>query len=89
MLLFLKLLIKTLVIVLITLIALRFFTVLLQRAPGIFVALSVIASAILSVALYKGSFSAIGLHTKKSIIVALLGSIVLFIISTVILIFVE
>jgi hypothetical protein len=85
----LRLFIRTLLFVLIGLIALRFFVLFLQRAPGIFVALSVISAAALSIALYKGSFSAVGLHTKKSIKLALAVSALLFIVSTAILIFVK
>lgn len=89
MLLFLKLLIKTLFIVIVSIIVARIGIVILQRIPGVIVALSVISIGIFSVAFYKGSFSAVGLHTKKSIKISLTVSIILFVLSTAILIFVQ
>lgn len=83
----LRLVIRTLMLILITLVGLRIFTLLLQRMPGVIVGLSVIAIISFSYALYKGSFNAIGLHTKKSVVIALIVSTVLFIVSTAILIF--
>ena len=85
---FLKVLIRTLAIVLLILIVARFSSILLVRIPGVFVSLSVIAIGIFSFALYKGSFRAIRLHTKTSVAWALIASIALFIISTAILVFV-
>lgn len=85
---FLKVLIRTLVIVLIILVIFSISSRLLTKIPGVFVSLSVIAMGIFSFALYKGSFHAVGLHTKKSVTWALIASSVLFLISTAILIFV-
>jgi hypothetical protein len=89
MLTFLRLLIKTLLIVIVSIIVGRIFLLILHRVPGVIVALSTISIGVFSVAFYKGSFSAVGLHTKKSIKISLIISIILFILSTAILIFVQ
>lgn len=86
----LKLFFRTLIIVIISLIGTyfigRFLFRIIPRAPGVFVALSLIAIGVFAFALYKGSFSAVGLHTKRSIKIAITVSVILFIISTAILI---
>lgn len=89
MLLFLRLLIKTLFIVIVSIIAGRIGLIILHRIPGVIVALSLISIGIFSVAFYKGSFSAVGLHTKKSIKISLIVSIILLILSSLILVFVQ
>lgn len=81
--------IRTLIIVVITLIVLRVFTLLVNRVPGLFVSLSVIAIGILSVALYKGSFRAVGLKNRRAILWAIGGSVVVFFVSGIVLLFVD
>ena len=80
---------RTLIIIVVTLIGLRIFTILLQRVPGLFVSLSVIAIGILLVALQKGSFRAIGLKNRKSIVWAMGGCLLLFFVSGTVLLFVN
>ena len=63
--------------ILLLLIGLRFFVIFLQRAPGFFVGLSIVAAGVLLYALYRGSFHAVGLHSRKSILWALVGSLLL------------
>ncbi len=85
----LRLVIMTLVIIFASLFTVRILVLVLNRAPGFIVALSLIALSILAIAFYKGSFNAVGLRTKKSIIYAMIAFFVLLIISTAILIFVQ
>lgn len=84
-----QLILKTLIIIVATVFGLRFFTILVQRVPGLFVSLSAIAIGILLVALYKGSFKAIGLKNRKAIALAITGSAIVFIVSGVVFLFVD
>lgn len=84
---FLNLLIRVLILVIIAVAASIVIIFILARFPGVIVALSAIAIGVFSVALYKGSFSAVGLHTPRSIKMAGAISIVLFIISIAIILF--
>jgi len=86
---YILLVVRTLIIIVATLIGLRVFTMVLQRIPGLFVSLSVIAIGVLLFALYKGSFHAIGLKNRKSILWAIGGCILLFFISGIVLLYVN
>lgn len=86
---YINLALKTLLIIIATLIGLRITFIFIQRIPGVTISLSVIALGILSVALYKGSFEAIGLKNRQSILYAMIGAAVLFFISLSILMFVD
>jgi hypothetical protein len=85
----LRLLVRLIFTLAVVLISLRFTVLLLQRLPGLIVAFSLIALAVLSFAFYKGSFRAVGLHTRQSITAAMIVSSALLILSTAILIFVK
>jgi hypothetical protein len=84
-----RLIVRLLLTIVVMLISLRVVFLLFQRLPGLIVALSLIALATLSVALYKGSFKAIGLHNRHSITIAMIISGLLLILSTAILIYVK
>ena len=84
-----RIFIRLFLFVVVTLIGLRIIVLLLQRLPGLIVALSLLALFVLSFAWRKGSFRAVGLHSRHSITIALIVSGVLFILSTSILIFVK
>lgn len=84
---FLKVLMRAIIAAIIIVIAIIILVRVLARAPGIIIALSILAIGVLSVAFYKGSFSAVGLHTRKSIRFAIIVSVVLLILSSMILIF--
>lgn len=86
---YLRLALQSLMIIIATLIGLRIIFILIQRLPGVVVSLSVIALCILGVAWYKGSFSAIGLNNRKSIMYTMIGTSLLFFVSLSILLFVE
>ncbi len=79
-------LILTIIAVLITL---RIMILLLQRVPGLIVALSLVALIILGSALYRGRLRATDLHNKQALVWALACAAVLFVLSTSILIFVK
>lgn len=84
---FLRVLIRAIIAAIIIVVAIGLIVRVLSSRPGIIIALSIIAIGVLSVALYKGSFSAVGLHTRKSIRWAITVSVILLILSTAIFIF--
>lgn len=84
---FLNILIRVLILVIAAVAASIVIIFVLARFPGVILALSTIAIGVFAVALYKGSFSAVGLHTTKSIKIAGAISIVLLIISLAIILF--
>jgi|GEM_PF-1856521 uncharacterized membrane protein len=65
-----------------TLFALRILFVLVNRLPGVVVALSLIAIMIFGMAYYKGGFHAIGIRSRKASAIAIIAATLLFIIST-------
>ncbi len=73
---------KLLAIIFGTLFALRFLFVLVNRLPGVVLALSLIAIMVFSFAYYKGGFRAIGIHSRKASAILVIASILLLIIST-------
>lgn len=73
---------KLLLIIFITLFAMRILIVLVNRLPGVVVALSLIAIMIFSIAYFKGGFRAIGLRSRKASGIAIIIAALLFIIST-------
>jgi hypothetical protein len=85
----LKLILKTVVIIVATVFGLRIFTILLQRFPGLFVSLSAIALGVLIVAMYKGSFAAVGLKNRRAIALAMTAAVIVFLVSGAILLFVD
>lgn len=84
---FLRVLMRAIIVAIITVIAIIIISQVLARSPGVIVALSILAIGMLSVALYKGSFSAVGLHSRKAIRWAIIVSIILLILSSMIFIF--
>jgi hypothetical protein len=72
-------------IIIATLFSLRILFVLVNRLPGVVVALSIIAIMIFSLAYYKGGFQAIGIHSRKASAIAIIAAVILLIISTAIL----
>jgi len=68
-----------------TLFALRILFVLVQRLPGVVVALSAISLLMYGIAFRRGGWQAIGVRTRKSSAIAALASFVLLVVSTVIL----
>lgn len=68
-----------------TLISLRILFVLVQRLPGVVVALSAISLLMFAIAYYRGGWKAIGIRTRKSSAIAAIVSAILLVISTVIL----
>jgi hypothetical protein len=81
--------IKLIFIIFITLFAARIIFVLVNRVPGVVVALSLIAIMVFSVAYYKGGFRAIGIQSRKGSAIAIIAAAIIFIISTIILINVQ
>jgi hypothetical protein len=73
---------KLIVIIFGTLFALRILFILVNRQPGVVVALSLIAIMIFSIAYYKGGFRAIGIRSRKTSAIAIIAAILLFMIST-------
>jgi hypothetical protein len=69
-----------------TLLALRVLTVLVIRAPGFVVALSVIALLLLGIAYTKGGWSSVGLRSRKATALAIIATVILLIVSIAILI---
>lgn len=65
-----------------TLFALRILFILVNRQPGVVVALSLIAIMIFSIAYYKGGLRAIGIRSRKASAIAIVAAILLLIIST-------
>lgn len=83
----LRAIIRILILVIISLVVSIVIIRVLAARPGIIIAFSMLAIGVFSVALYKGSFSAVGLHTTKSIKLAVIVSICLFILSSAIFLF--
>lgn len=73
---------KLLAIIFGTLFALRILFVLVNRLPGVVLALSLVAIMIFSIAYYKGGFDAIGIRSRKASAIAIIAAILLLIIST-------
>ncbi|MEX2416290.1 MAG: hypothetical protein WD424_09100 [Paenibacillaceae bacterium] len=73
---------KLIVIIFGTLFALRILFILVNRVPGVVVALSLIAIMSFSIAYYKGGFRAIGIRSRKASVIAIIAATLLFIIST-------
>ena len=63
------------------LLAIGLFARLVQRAPGVFVGLSGILICLFGYAIYKGSLQAIGLHTRRSVVLSFVASVIVFTIS--------
>lgn len=74
--------IKLILIIFVTLFALRILFILVNRQPGIVVALSIIAIMIFSLVYYKGGFRAIGLRSRKASRIAIIAATLILIIST-------
>ncbi|MEX1031287.1 MAG: hypothetical protein WDZ91_14770 [Paenibacillaceae bacterium] len=74
--------IKLILIIFVTLFALRILFILVNRQPGIVVALSIIAIMIFSLVYYKGGFRAIGLRSRKASGIAIIAATLILIIST-------
>lgn len=68
------------------LLALRILYVMVQRVPGVVVALCIIALMVLGVAYYKRGLHSIGIHSRKSAALAMIATAILLVISTAILI---
>ncbi len=69
-----------------TLIGLRVLFVMVNRIPGVVVALSIIAIIVFVTAYIKGGWQAIGVRSKKASAIATILSVILLIISSAILI---
>lgn len=76
---------KLLLIILGTLFSLRILFVLVNRLPGVVLALSLIALALCVLAYRKGGWHAIGLRSRKAALLAMLASFILTVVSTAIL----
>ena len=78
--------IRLFAIIIATLFSLRILFVLVQRVPGVVVALSIIAIAVFGVAFYRGGLQSIGIRSRKASALAIIAATILLIISTAILI---
>lgn len=75
--------------ILVTLLAVIILIRVVQRLPGIIVALSAIALLLFGIAYFRGGLAAIGIHSRKAAALAILASAILLILSTAILINVQ
>ena len=64
-----------------TLFALRILFVLVNRLPGVVLALSIVAIMFFSIAYYRGGFHSIGIRSRKASAIAIITAILLLIIS--------
>ncbi len=78
--------VKLIALIIGTLIGLRVLFVMINRVPGVVVALSIIAIILFVIAYIKGGWHAIGIRSKKASIIATIFSVILLIVSVVILV---
>lgn len=79
-------LVRLVALVIATLISLRVLFVMIQRVPGVVVAISAVAIIVFSISYWRGGMRSIGIKSRKASALAGILSIILLIISTIILI---
>lgn len=73
---------KLLLLILATLFSLRILFVLVNRLPGVVLAISLIALALCAFAYRRGGWHAIGLRSRKAAMLAMIACLILTIVST-------
>jgi hypothetical protein len=81
--------IKLIALIIGTLIGLRILSLMIFRVPGVIVALSIISIILFSIIYRKGGWDAIGIRSRKAPAIITILSVILLILSTAILIYVN